>query len=134
MTERARARVLVVDDEPLNRDLLRRILGNEFTVREAEDGTAALRELAREACEVLVADHAMPQLSGAALIRRVAREQGAPVCLLMTGYEEDPDVLACRADGTAFALIPKPWTVAAVLDAVRKAVGETARRRSSSAG
>lgn len=66
------ARVLVVDDEPDIRGLIRLILeleGHEVT--EAHHGLAALELIARSVPDVLVTDVMMPMLDGAGLIDRL---------------------------------------------------------------
>lgn len=59
-------RVLVVDDEPMNRELLRELLeANGYVVEEAEDGAAALEKVAGgAACDVILMDVMMPRMNG----------------------------------------------------------------------
>lgn len=64
------SRILVVDDEPDQRFLLRRILqraGHE--VSEANDGAAALRAVRESAPDLVVTDMMMPVMDGVELIR-----------------------------------------------------------------
>jgi CheY-like chemotaxis protein len=81
-------RVLIADDEPSIRAMLRRLLLNEgFCVCEAGDGSETLR--ATEQCEVdiIVMDILMPELSGTEVLRRLRtdpRFAHLPV-ILMTG-------------------------------------------------
>ena len=74
MAEAAPARtcLLVVDDEPLNRDLLRRTLKRDFEVVEAEDAREAMAVLEGRADVALVlCDQLMPGRSGTELAREV---------------------------------------------------------------
>src|SRR2546430_13256574 len=64
------SRILVVDDEPGQRFLLRRIFeraGHEVT--DAGDGAAALRAVRQRAPDLVVTDMMMPVMGGAELIR-----------------------------------------------------------------
>lgn len=131
MAEVPAARVLVVDDEPQNRDLLRRILDREFLVAEAEEGEIALAALEVEPADVVIADFAMPRMTGATLLAEINARWPRTVGLLLTGYDDDDQVLAARSAGHAFAILAKPWTLRAVQELVRAAASEAARRRGS---
>jgi CheY-like chemotaxis protein len=66
--------VLIVDDNPLNRELLTRTLRAEhYATMEAEDGVEALSVLEREAVDVVVCDVLMPNMDGYSLCREVRR-------------------------------------------------------------
>jgi CheY-like chemotaxis protein len=70
------SRVLVVDDDPDMRALLRDFLQDEgYTVHEARDGQVAL-DLLRQTLErwVVFADHQMPRLNGAGLVAAVVAD------------------------------------------------------------
>lgn len=82
-------RVLIVDDEPPIRKLLRvSLVGNGFQVLEAGDGAAALALVRRNAVDVMVLDLGLPVLDGFEVIRQL-RESGSPVPII---------VLSARAD------------------------------------
>src|SRR5215468_10259889 len=94
--------VLVVDDEPLNRDLLRRVLFREYQILEAADADAALRIIGDSAVDVMLCDQVMPGRSGTDLAREVRRRSPRTVALLLTGYEDAPDVTRAAAEGVIF--------------------------------
>ena len=93
-------RILVVDDERLNRMLLRRALENQgHTVSEAENGQLALDSLAGQRFDVVLLDIVMPVLDGYATLEAIKAnpalrhlpvivvsgvEEIASVCLLYT--------------------------------------------------
>jgi CheY-like chemotaxis protein len=99
------SRVLVVDDEPAQRALLRRIMeraGHE--VSDAGDGAAALRAVLQSPPDLVVTDMMMPVMGGAELIRRLRSEPataGIPI-LAASGDSH----LAAGAD----AVIAKPYS------------------------
>lgn len=68
----SKGRVLVVDDERLNRTLLRSLLqAAGYQVSEAEDGEQALQQVGAEAPDVVLLDVMMPGLDGYTVCRRI---------------------------------------------------------------
>jgi CheY-like chemotaxis protein len=94
----------VVDDEPDQRFLLRRILQRaEYEVSEANDGAAALRAVRESAPDLVVTDMMMPIMGGVELIR----------CLRSDPATAHIPILAVSGDthlaGAADAVLPKPY-------------------------
>jgi len=79
-------KVLVVDDEPHIREVVRRVLAQEgYDVMEAEDGEAALEKAFREIPDLIVLDVMMPVMDGFAVLRGLRETpstQDIPVILL----------------------------------------------------
>jgi CheY-like chemotaxis protein len=72
-----RPEVLVVDDDPVARDVLRRTLvRGGWAVAEAGDGREALAQLARAAPAVLLLDLMMPGMDGFEVLEAMRREPG----------------------------------------------------------
>ncbi|MFI6406934.1 response regulator transcription factor [Streptomyces sp. NPDC050548] len=106
-----RPEVLVVDDDPGVRTALDLGLGLEgFTVRLAEDGEAALDQVAGRPPSVIVLDVTMPGLSGVEVVR-VLRAQGRtlPVCMLSARDEVDDRVAGLAAGADDYVV--KPFSV-----------------------
>jgi DNA-binding response OmpR family regulator len=79
----AKARILVVDDEPDIRTLLRSLLERAgYAVEEAEDGRAGLRAFYAAAPDLIVLDVTMPQLDGWATLERIRDLSEVPVIML----------------------------------------------------
>ncbi len=69
-----RAKVLVVDDEPLIRTAMSQVLGERgYRVRSADNGISALREISHEMPDILLSDLNMPDMSGFELLSMVSR-------------------------------------------------------------
>jgi DNA-binding response OmpR family regulator len=84
----ARHRVLLVEDEPDIREMLRECLRAKCTVRVAEDGIRALQLLSRQDFDALVVDLELPGLSGFTLVRMLrARGIRTPVLLVSAAPE-----------------------------------------------
>lgn len=74
MTE-SQGRILVVDDEPSARDLVRRRLEIEhYDVILAEDGWEALRKIKEEHPDLVILDMMMPRLDGIGVVKRVRED------------------------------------------------------------
>ena len=104
--------VLVVDDEPLNRDLLRRVLYRDYRILEAGDAEAALAHIGAGAVDVMLCDQVMPGRTGTELVREVRRRAPKIIAMLLTGYEDAPDVTAALVDGVVDEVVGKPWVPA----------------------
>jgi chemotaxis protein histidine kinase CheA len=81
-----RARVLIVDDSPIVRELLTEMLSQAgLTVHAAEDGLAALRVLESMTPDLVFSDVEMPRMGGLELLRRIrTQNQRLPVVMLTT--------------------------------------------------
>jgi len=98
------SRILVVDDEPDQRFLLRRIFeraGHE--VSDAGDGAAALRAVRAWSPDLVVTDIMMPVMDGAELIRRLRGEPATAAIPILAASGDSH--LADAAD----AIVPKPY-------------------------
>ena len=82
--------VLVVEDEPVIRELMAILLEEEgYTVRLATDGVEALETVEQYSVDLILSDVKMPRLDGASLAHHL-REQGnhLPVVLMSAVYAE----------------------------------------------
>jgi CheY-like chemotaxis protein len=117
-------KILVVDDEPDMRYILRRIFeraGHEVT--EASHGAAALQSVLVSAPDLVVTDMMMPVMGGAELIRRLRGDRdtaGIPI-LAVTG-----DV---QFAGGADVVLPKPYRSAQLLSAANALLAAKADQR-----
>jgi CheY-like chemotaxis protein len=81
-----KAKVLVVDDEPLIRTTMSLVLAEMgYQVRSAEDGFRALREIHQEMPDILLSDLNMPGMSGFELLSVVGRRFPAMHKIAMSG-------------------------------------------------
>ena len=104
-------RILVVDDERLNRMILRRALEDEgHTVSEAENGRQALVNLAGATFDVVLLDIVMPELDGYGTLEAIKADPALrhlPV-IIISGVEEIASVVRCIEAG-ATDYLPKPF-------------------------
>src|SRR5215210_8144007 len=92
--------VLVVEDEPVIRELMAILLEEEgYTVRQACDGLEALETVDQHPVDLVLSDVKMPRLDGASLAHRLrAQANPLPVILMSAVYAEVdlPGVLFLR--------------------------------------
>jgi two-component system LytT family response regulator len=126
-------RVLVVDDEPLARTALAKLLSARADVEEfelAEDAHQALAKLEARPYDVILLDIHMPELSGLQLIELLSKQSGPmPSVVFITAHEEHAvEAFAKRA--VDYVLKPfAPQRLHEALDvAVRRSTQERAAR------
>lgn len=120
--------VLVVDDDPMSRELLGVLLeGEGYRAATAESGEAALAWLAqgRPAPDVVLVDIQMPGIAGAQLARRLRRACGEAAVLLAMSGSQPPEKAVAAFDG----FLLKPFQMAQVTAAVEGRARPAAPRK-----
>jgi DNA-binding NtrC family response regulator len=115
--------VLVIDDEPVVRAAVRRVLeADGLRVATADDGALGLAHPALASCRLVLCDLMLPDRSGMDVLHEVARRRpGLPV-VLITGYAT-PDHAARAREAGAADFLAKPFEAKELVDAVRRALG-----------
>jgi len=123
MTQPASTRVLVADDEPSIRFVLRETLEEEgFEVVEVEDGEAAFEQLASGRFQLAFVDIRMPGLTGLEVLDRVAGAGNETSIVIITAQNTFENAVEAMKRG-AFDYLVKPFGIAEV-----KALASKARR------
>jgi adenylate cyclase len=116
-----RARILVVDDDPHNRDLLcRRLERQGFEVESARDGIDGLRRIDAGDFDLVMLDVMMPGMNGLEVLERVRRTRSMselPI-VLATALAETEDAVEGLASG-ANDYVTKPFDFPMVVARVR---------------
>lgn len=116
--------ILLVEDDPLVRDLLSASLReNGYTVLQAGDGAEAM-EVARNAAaiDLLLTDVVMPSTNGVEVAQALAESRSSMHVILMSGYADDA-LSPYGFDASNAVLLHKPFTGARLLSAVRSVLG-----------
>jgi len=93
-------KVLVVDDEKMIRELLRKALTRKgYEVSCAEDAEDALKILANETIYVMFLDLKLPGMNGLELCQKIRKIQPGSVIYAITGFASDFDISDCRGAG-----------------------------------
>jgi two-component system KDP operon response regulator KdpE len=117
----AALRVLVVDDEPPIRKLLRMGLGTQgYEILEASNGKTALEQLGNEP-DLIILDLGLPDIQGLELLRMLrARDESVPIVVLSSRGDEAAKVAAL--DLGADDYVTKPFGMEELLARMRAAV------------
>lgn len=122
MTNVPGLRVLVVDDEPPIRRMLRTSLSAQgYQVSEAEDGASALAALRSNTTDVLVLDLGLPGMDGFEVIRQL-RDAGSAVPIVVLSVRADEAGKVRALDIGADDYVTKPFGIEELLARVRAAV------------
>jgi len=117
-------RVLIVDDEPFVRHLIRDTLKTRgFATGSAANGVEALEELAKEPYDLVISDVVMPEMEGFELLKRVKKDYPGLKVIILTGYSSQHDISDFLLYG-ADEYLTKPFQVNELLAAVEKVIGD----------
>ena len=84
-------KVLIVDDEPVARDILREELeaiGNVEIAGEADTGLRALELIAQHAPDLVLLDLQMPGMGGLDVVRQLKHGEHVPAVVIVTAYDK----------------------------------------------
>ena len=123
-TEDGRRLILIVDDEPVNREMLGMILGDEYEILQAGDGEEGLRIIRENSTllSLVILDLMMPNMSGQELLGIIKKEeqlQRIPVIVLTSDKSAEVAMLQLGASD----FIMKPYDMPEVVRArVRRTI------------
>jgi two-component system, OmpR family, response regulator ResD len=112
------ARVLVVDDEPMVREVLVRYLEREgYAVDTAEDGEAALSTFEASRPDLVLLDLMLPRIDGLEVFRRMRSDRSTAVIMLTAKGEETDRVVGLELGADDY--VAKPFSPREVVARVR---------------
>lgn len=126
--------VLVVDDEPDIRELVKEILEDEdYEVTLARDGGSAREALKARRPDLILLDIWMPDIDGITLLKEISEEEGLPCpVVMMSGHGNVETAVEATRLG-AYDYLEKPLSMAKLLITMERAL-ENARLRQENAG
>jgi serine phosphatase RsbU (regulator of sigma subunit)/CheY-like chemotaxis protein len=103
-------KMLIVDDEPDNLDLLYRTFRLDFQVLRAESAPAALELLDRQGeVAIIISDQRMPEMLGTEFLSRTVERFPDTIRIVLTAYTDVKDLVDAINSGKVFKYITKPW-------------------------
>lgn len=118
----ASPRILIIDDEPVIRDLLFDVLsGKGYRVDTAEDGASGLKKARAKHYAVVFTDIRMPGMNGVEVYRRLKHISPDSRVIVMTGYGL-AEMIQEALDLGAFADVKKPFDLELIYGLVERAV------------
>jgi len=115
-------RILVVEDQPDNRQIIRDMLADtDYHITEAENGEEALAAIAKERPDLILMDIQLPVLDGYAATRRIKSDpnlKSIPV-IAVTSYALSGEEKKAREAGCD-DYVPKPYSPRQLLAKIRQ--------------
>lgn len=103
-------RMLIVDDEPDNLDLLYRTFRLDFQVLRSESAISALALLEKHGeVAIIISDQRMPEMLGTEFLSRTAEKYPDTIRIVLTAYTDVKDLVDAINSGKVFKYITKPW-------------------------
>ena len=122
LTRKKKPKMLVVDDEPDNLDLLYRTFRRDFSVLKADSGIKALEILASEGeVAVIISDQRMPEMKGTEFLSKTLPQFPNTVRIILTGFTDIEDLVEAINSGQVYKYITKPWDPNELKGVVKKA-------------
>ena len=116
-------RILYVDDEIINLELLQLTFMNDFKVLTASSAKEGLRMLELNPdIHVVISDLKMPVMNGLDFIKVVKQIDPAKVCMLLTGFMESDVMLEGFNKELIFRYLMKPWEMNHLAETIREAL------------
>lgn len=117
-----KTKVLVVDDERDNLDLLYRTFRRDFNVLKADSGARALDLLAAEGeVAVIISDQRMPEMKGTEFLSRTVPQFPDTMRIILTGFTDVEDLVEAINSGQVYRYMTKPWDPAELKAVVEQA-------------
>jgi two-component system OmpR family response regulator len=118
------ARVLLVDDDPSLREVVRYALTRAgFDVTEASDGQQALDRFRARQVDLIVLDVLMPEMDGIAVCRELRRTSNVPIVFLSSRAEEVDRILGLEMGGDDY--VTKPFSPRELVSRVKAVLRRT---------
>lgn len=117
--------ILVVDDEPLQRDILKTILEDcGYEIRTASSGEDAVKISREFNPDIILTDLKLGGMNGVELLGEVRKDEIAPAVIIMTAYGTVSSAVEAMKKG-AFDYLTKPLDKDIVLLTVKRALERT---------
>ena len=116
------ARILVIDDEPIVCESLKRILDEEgYEAESALSGKEAFEKMKGHPFDIVITDLKMPGIDGMEVLRTFRKDYPDSIIIMITGFSTVETAVEAMKLG-AFDYIPKPFTPDEVAVVVKKAI------------
>ncbi|WWR48407.1 response regulator transcription factor [Roseovarius sp. S88] len=122
--DRVMSHILIVDDDPQIREVLRIALRQDgYDVSEAGDGAEGLAKARNGKADLIVLDIGMPEMDGLEVCRRLRTEYNTPVLFLTARDDEIDRVLGFELGGDDY--VTKPFSPRELLARIRAILKRT---------
>ncbi len=127
-------RILVIDDEPVIRELLDDVLSRKgYAVDTAENGDVGVAKAQETSYDVVFTDIRMPGISGVEVYRRIKVFSPESQVIVMTGYGLE-EMIQQALDMGAFADVKKPFDLETIYELAERALESRGAKGSEKGG
>jgi DNA-binding NtrC family response regulator len=118
-TEKARTNILVLDDDPVYRNLLRSVLKEKLNVFAVEAPSIAFKILKNEKIDILISDFKLPEMDGLKVLEKV-KEDYPDIAVIMISSVGDMNTVIVALRNGAADFLRKPFTTADLWVAIER--------------
>ena len=123
MTSEKKHKVLLVDDEVDNLELLQRTFRYEYEVFTATSGAEALKVVeGHPEIALIITDQRMPGMTGVEFLAKTLDSHRHTIRMILTGYTDVEDLIGAINSGQVYRYITKPWEPQELRIAVKRAL------------
>ncbi len=122
MSDNQRYKILIVDDEPDNLQLLYRTLRRDYDVTKAQGPLEALDILKENQFNCILSDHKMPDMDGVEFLKRTYDMYPDTIRLLVTAYSDVEILMNAINYAKIYRYIKKPYSPEELLHIVQLAL------------
>jgi signal transduction histidine kinase len=103
-------KILIIDDEIENLNLLRRTFIRDYIVLIASTATDAFDLLSKNrGVSVVISDQRMPEMTGTEIFKKIAAEYPDIIKILLTAYTDIESLVEAINEGKVYKYLAKPW-------------------------
>ena len=112
--------ILIIDDEPSIRTVLRDILEMEkYEVQEAKDGIDALSKIKKSTFDLVICDIKMPKMDGEELLKKLRKKTSLPVIFLTSKDDEIDELLGLKLGADDFVKKSGGFSIKVLIERIR---------------
>jgi len=112
-TENLKINILVLDDDPVYRNLIRSVLKERVNVFAVETPSVAFKVLKNEKIDILITDFKLPEMNGLKVLEKV-KEEYPDIAVIMISSVGDMDTVIGSLRNGAADFLKKPFTTAEI--------------------
>ncbi len=116
--------VLLVEDDPALRMVVREVLKEDFNIDEADNGTDGIEKGVHSAADLIILDYHLPKQDGLEVIAAIKKAHPSIPVIVLTGYLSPESEKQFNRLG-ASKIFPKPFNYRTLLDAVKDLSNES---------
>ncbi|MBW1697211.1 MAG: response regulator [Deltaproteobacteria bacterium] len=115
--------ILVVDDEPIIRDMIKEAFSEEpYGLLTAGSAREALGILAKESVDVVISDEKMPGMQGSEFLALVRKKYPDTIRIILTGHANLKTAIKAINEGEIYRFFTKPCNMVDLAITIRQAL------------